>query len=73
MLAADRPGGTEYTMYREESTTSPRMACTVGTAVLKSQLRVVADLHAALDDHGYGVALGSADEQNQRNNRFLAL
>ena len=41
----------------------PLLVCTVGTTVLKYQLRIVGDLHAMLRDHGGWMELGSADEQ----------
>ncbi len=57
------PGTSKYTMYREESTEPAQLVCTVGTTVLKYQLRIVGDLHAMLRDHGDWMELGSADEQ----------
>lgn len=57
------PGTSEYTMYREEGSDPPALVCTVGTTVLRYQLRIVDDLHAMLRDHGDWVELGSADEQ----------
>jgi len=41
------PSGTsEYTMYRDETSDPPALVCTVGTTVLRYQLRALDDLHA---------------------------
>ncbi len=56
------PGTSEYTMYRNESAEPAELVCTVGKTVLKYQLRLVADLHAMLAEHGDWMELGSADE-----------
>lgn len=58
------PSGTsEYEMYRDESLDPPALVCTVGTTVLRYQLRCLDDLHAMLKERGDWVSLGSADEQ----------
>jgi hypothetical protein len=58
------PSGTsEYTMYRDEAADPPALVCTVGTTVLRYQLRCLDDLQAMLKAHGDWMALGSADEQ----------
>ena len=58
------PSGTsEYQMYRDEAADPPALVCTVGTTVLRYQLRCLDDLHAMLKKHGDWVPLGSADEQ----------
>jgi hypothetical protein len=58
------PSGTsEYQMYRDEESDPPALVCTVGTTILRYQLRCVEDLHAMLKLHGDWMLLGSADEQ----------
>ena len=58
------PSGTSaYEMYRDEGSDPPALVCTVGTTVLRYQLRCLDDLHAMLKERGDWVPLGSADEQ----------
>jgi hypothetical protein len=57
------PGTSEYTMYRDETLDPPALVCTVGSTVLRYDLRCVNDLHKMLKDHGDWMSLGSADEQ----------
>jgi hypothetical protein len=58
------PSGTsEYQMYRDEDSDPPALVCTVGTTVLRYQLRCLEDLHAMLKLRGDWMLLGSADEQ----------
>ncbi len=57
------PGTSEFTMYRDESPDPPALVCTVGTTVLRYDLRCINDLHAMLKKHGDWMLLGSADEQ----------
>jgi hypothetical protein len=58
------PSGTsEYQMYRDEESDPPALVCTVGTTVLRYQLRCIEDLHAMLKLRGDWMLLGSADEQ----------
>ena len=58
------PSGTsEYQMYRDDTADPPAIVCTVGTTVLRYQLRCLEDLHAMLKKHGDWMLLGSADEQ----------
>ena len=57
------PGTSDYTMYRDESLSPPALVCTVGTTVLRYDLRCINDLHAMLKAHGDWMPLGSADEQ----------
>ena len=57
------PGTSEYEMYRDETANPPVLVCTVGTTVLKYDLRAIEDLHAMLKAHGDWMALGGADEQ----------
>ena len=57
------PGTSEYEMYRDETADPPVLVCTVGTTVLKYDLRAIEDLHAMLKAHGDWMPLGAADEQ----------
>ena len=57
------PGTSEFEMYRDESSDPPALVCTVGTTVLRYDLRCLDDLHAMLRAHGDWMPLGSADEQ----------
>ncbi len=57
------PGTSDYTMYRDETLSPPALVCTVGTTVLRYDLRCINDLHAMLKAHGDWMPLGSADEQ----------
>jgi hypothetical protein len=57
------PGTSEYQMYRDESLDPPALVCTVGTTVLRYDLRCIKDLHDMLKAHGDWMLLGSADEQ----------
>lgn len=56
-------GGTQYTMYRDESTNPPALVCQVGKTELRYHLRCLEDLHAMLKAHGDWMDLGGADEQ----------
>jgi hypothetical protein len=56
-------GSSTYEMYRDETLDPPALVCTVGTTVLRYQLRCLDDLHAWLKEKGDWVPLGSADEQ----------
>src|SRR5689334_22204824 len=56
-------GGSEYTMYKDESADPPVLVCQVGSTQLKYQWRCIEDLHAMLKAHGDWMPLGSADEQ----------
>ncbi len=58
-------GGSEYTMYRDDSADPPTLVCQVGTTQLKYQLRCIEDLHAMLKEFGDWMPLGSADEQKE--------
>jgi hypothetical protein len=57
------PGTSDYTLYKDETSSPPRLVCTVGTTVLHYDLRCIDDLHAMLKAHGDWMDLGSADEQ----------
>jgi hypothetical protein len=56
-------GSSEYQMYRDEALDPPAIVCTVGSTVLRYDLRCLDDLHAMLKAHGDWMPLGSADEQ----------
>jgi hypothetical protein len=56
-------GSSTYEMYRDETLDPPALMCTVGTTVLRYQLRCLDDLHTWLKEQGDWVSLGSADEQ----------
>ena len=56
-------GSSTYEMYRDETLDPPALVCTVGTTVLRYQLRCLDDLHTWLNEQGDWVPLGSADEQ----------
>src|ERR1700690_472544 len=55
-------GPSAYQMSRDEAADPPALVCTVGTTVLRYQLRCLDDLHAMLEERGGWVELGSADE-----------
>ena len=57
------PGTSEYQMYRDEVSDPPALVCTVGSTVLRYQLRCIEDLHEMLKEHGDWMPLGAADEQ----------
>jgi len=56
-------GSSEYTMYRDETSSPPSIVCMVGKTELRYQLRAIDDLRAMLKKHGDWMLLGSADEQ----------
>jgi hypothetical protein len=56
-------GGSEYTMFRDESLDPPALVCRVGKTELRYHLRALDDLHAMLKAHSDWILLGSADEQ----------
>lgn len=56
-------GGTQYTMYRDESANPPALVCQVGKTELRYHLRCLEDLHDMLKAHGDWMDLGGADEQ----------
>ncbi|MBC7828833.1 MAG: hypothetical protein H7122_13875 [Chitinophagaceae bacterium] len=57
------PGTSAYTMYKDESHTTPILVCTVGKTILHYDWRCINDLHSMLKKHGDWMELGSADEQ----------
>ena len=57
------PGTSEYTMFKDEGLDPPALVCTVGSTVLRYDLRCIKDLHDMLKKHGDWMLLGSADEQ----------
>ncbi len=56
-------GGSEYTMYRDDSANPPAIVCQVGKTELRYHLSAIQDLHAMLKSRGDWVPLGGADEQ----------
>lgn len=56
-------GGSEFTVYRDESADPPALVCQVGSTKLSYHLRCIEDLHAMLKEHGDWMLLGNADEQ----------
>lgn len=62
-VLATPPGSSEYTMYRDETTTPPSLVCQVGSTKLSYDARAIDDLHAWLKEQGDWVPLGAADEQ----------
>ena len=50
-------GSSEYQMHRDESADPPALVCTVGTTVLRYDLRCLTDLQAMLKAQGDWVAL----------------
>jgi hypothetical protein len=56
-------GGSEYSMFRDESLDPPALVCRVGKTELRYHLSAIEDLHAMLKTHGDWMLLGSADEQ----------
>jgi hypothetical protein len=55
-------GGSQYTMYRDETADPPALICQVGSTRLSYQMRAIEDLHAMLKAHGDWMLLGSTDE-----------
>jgi len=56
-------GGSEYTMYRDETANPPALVCQVGKTELRYHLRCLDDLHTMLKAHGDWMDLGGTDEQ----------
>jgi hypothetical protein len=57
------PGTSEFSIYKDETSTPPALICVVGKTELRYDLRCLKDLHAMLKLHGDWMLLGSADEQ----------
>ena len=57
------PGGSEYTMYRDDEADPAAIVCQVGSTKLTYDARILDDLHAMLVAVGDWVPLGNADEQ----------
>ena len=57
------PGTSTYTMHRDPDADPPTLVCTVGTTVLRYDLRAIEDLHAMLLERADWVDLGAADEK----------
>ena len=56
------PGTSEYSIYRDDTSTPPRLVCQVGKTTLFYDARCLEDLPAMLKSAGDWVPLGSADE-----------
>jgi len=57
------PGTSEFTAYRDESSSPPALVVQVGKTQLRYDLRCIDDLHAMLKSRADWMLLGSADEQ----------
>jgi hypothetical protein len=57
------PGTSEFTSYRDETSTPPALVVQVGKTQLRYDSRCINDLHAMLKSRGDWMLLGSADEQ----------
>jgi len=57
------PGTSEFTAFRDETSTPPALVVQVGKTQLRYDLRCIDDLHAMLKSRGDWMLLGSADEQ----------
>jgi hypothetical protein len=57
------PGTSEFTAYRDETSTPAALVVQVGKTQLRYDLRCINDLHAMLKSRGDWMPLGSADEQ----------
>jgi hypothetical protein len=56
-------GGSEYEVFRDETSNPPALVCHVGSTEVRYQLRCLTDLQAMLKAHGDWMPLGIADEQ----------
>jgi Family of unknown function (DUF6855) len=59
------PGTSEFTAYRDESSTPPALVVQVGKTQLRYSLRCIDDLNAMLKARGDWMLFGSADERMQ--------
>jgi hypothetical protein len=57
------PGTSEFTAYRDETSTPPALVVQVGKTQLRYDLRCLDDLRTMLKSRGDWMPLGSADEQ----------
>jgi uncharacterized protein DUF6855 len=57
------PGTSEFTAFRDETSTPPALVVQVGKTQLRYALRCIDDLHSMLESRGDWMPLGSADEQ----------
>jgi len=57
------PGTSEFTAFRDETSTPPALVVQVGKTQLRYALRSIDDLHSMLKSRGDWMPLGSADEQ----------
>ena len=56
-------GGSQFTVFRDETLDPPALVCRVGKTELRYQLRCIEDLAAMLKARGDWAPLGGADEQ----------
>ena len=57
------PGTSEFTAYRDATSTPPALVVQVGKTQLRYDLRCIDDLHTMLKSRGDWMPLGAADEQ----------
>jgi hypothetical protein len=57
------PGGSGYTMHRDEDAETPCLVCQVGSTTLRYHLSAPEDAHAWLVEQGDWVDLGATDEK----------
>ena len=56
-------GESEFTAYRDETSSPPAVVVVVGKTELRYHIRCIEDLRAMLKAHGDWMLLGNADEQ----------
>lgn len=59
------PNTSEYTIYKDESSTPTLLVCQVGSTKLTYLAQCIEDLHTMLKEHGDWMPLGAADEQKE--------
>lgn len=57
------PLSSEFTMHVAEKDGKDILVCTVKTTVLHYDIRIIADMHAMLVEHGDWMLMGSKDEK----------
>jgi hypothetical protein len=57
------PGSSEYTAYRDETSSPAALAVQVGSTQLKYDLRCIEDLHQMLKQSGEWILLGTTDQK----------
>jgi len=57
------PGTSDFTVFRDETSTPSALVVQVGKTQLRYDLRCINDLHTMLKSRGDWMPLGSADEQ----------